>query len=326
MYQVLLPTHESYILPTILMLAGALERNGVRLIRSPLHRRPARVAARLLGTFNVRRLPWIRSKEPVFCQLNHAWRNAFYPFVLRHPLVTYTFDCWPYVYDKWQKVFALNRPRIAFIAERKSVAEMSRCVPGVEFRWLPEAGDPTEFDGSVPLCGRDIDVFEIGRSYRAYHDGIRGPLALSGYRHVFPQGDISAPLPYQEAVTCYRNAKIVVCFPKSVTDPERAGGVETTTFRYFESIFSKCLMIGHCPAEFVEILGYNPVIEADMDRPAAQLVNDILPHLDMYQPFVECNYETLCRKWTVEHQARAIVAALQEVAKQPAASGWTETA
>jgi hypothetical protein len=312
MYQVLLHTHEAYILPTVLMLARALERKGVPLVRSPLHWRPARAAAKIVGGFNIRRLPIVRRQEPVFCQLDHAEKNAFYPYVLRHPLVTYTFDCWPFIYDEWQKVFELNKPKIAFISAQKSVEEMRRRVTGVDFRWLPEAGDPASFDGSACLAHRPIDVLELGRSYPVYHDGISNPLAVAGYYHRFPSPGNPVSLTYEKAIAAFAASKIVVCFPKSITDPARAGNVETTTFRYFESIFSKCLIIGHCPAELIEVMGYNPVIEADLNRPADQLIAEVLPRIQDYQSLVERNYQTLASKWTVEHQAAKIVAALSE--------------
>ena len=316
MFQVLLPTHESHILPTVMMLAKALENKGVPLVKSPLRWRPARAVAKVLGGLSIRHLQGNHRHVPVFCQLNHAWKNAFYPYVLQHPLVTFTFDCWPFVYDEWQEVFQLNRPQVAFISARKSVAEMQRRVPGIDFRWLPEAGDPAAFNHSMPLSHRPIDILEVGRSYPAYHNAICGPLASAQNTHQFPPPDKPIALTYTQAVKAIAEAKVVVCFPKSVTDPARAGGVETTTFRYFECIFSKSLMIGHCPEELISILGYNPVVEADMNNPAAQLLTEILPNIGKFQSFVDANYQNLIQKWTVHHQAETILSALRECAEE----------
>lgn len=314
MFQVLLPTHEAYILPTILMLANALKKQGLPLVESPLRWRSARGGAKLLGALRARRLPFKRRRAPVFCQLNHAWKNAFYPYVLWRPLVTYTFDCWPSAYAEWQQVFQLNQPKIAFISARRSVAELRRRVPGVDFRWLPEAGAPSAYRNSVPLSARPLDVLELGRCHTGYHQAIRGKLAATGRAHWFPEPGRPITLPYHQAMEAIANAKVVVCFPKSWTDPGRAGGVETITFRYFESIFSKSLMIGHCPDELLSLLGYNPVIEADLTRPADQLLFDILPRIHDYQALVERNYERLVATWTVEHQARVVRLAMEEVA------------
>jgi hypothetical protein len=77
-----------------------------------------------------------------------------------------------------------------------------------------------------------------------------------------------------------------------MTDPVKAGGVETVTFRYFESIASCCLIVGHCPAELEDLFGYNPVIEADLQDPAGQLF-DLLQNIDSYQGFVDKNRQRM---------------------------------
>lgn len=294
------------------MLVRALERQRVDCQTSPLGWKPARAMAKLASIIGIRRLSFMRSPVPVFAHLNHPWCNAFYPYVLRHTLVTYSFDLWPYTWDHWQRVFELNRPYIAFISARVPMAEMQKRVPTVDFRWLPEAVDPAGFDPSLPLISRPIDVLEIGRPFEAYHERIREPLTLAGYRHHHPTPAHVGGVPYADVVTAYGQSKIVVCFPRSITHPEQAGEVETSTFRYFECISSKALMIGHCPQELIDILGFNPVVEANLDRPAEQIINDVLPHMADYQSLVDRNYEVLCGTWTVDHQAARIRTALEQ--------------
>lgn len=313
MKQILLPSHEAYILPTIQMLVRALERRGVHCYNSPLRHRAFRAMAKAAESCGLSRLPWPKCREPVFFHLNHVWPAAFYPYVITSPLVTFSFDCWPYLYDGWHNLFHRNKPRIAFISAKKSVLEMRRRLPEIDFRWLPEALDPTGFDGSIPLAERPIDVLEIGRSYQDYHETIREPLSLKGYRHDYPQKNSGAMLSYQDAVRAYATSKVVVCFPKSITAPEQAGGVETTTFRYFECMFSKALMIGHCPSELIDILGYNPVIEADMSNPPEQLMKEVLCKIGEYQAFVDKNYASAVSRWTVDHQASLIFNAMLEI-------------
>ncbi|MBK8091127.1 MAG: hypothetical protein IPK32_03790 [Verrucomicrobiaceae bacterium] len=314
MRQVLLPSHESYVLPTVKMLVRALERRGIPCSDSPLRHKPLRALAKIAGLCGLQKLPWSASKEPFFFHLNHVWPTAFFPYVITNPMVTFSFDCWPYLYDGWQRLFLKNQPRIAFVSAKSSVIEMRRRVPGVEFRWLPEALDPAGFNGAKPLAERDIDVLEIGRSYPAYHHLIRGPLESAGFHHDHPGTRANEMISYEDAVRAYANAKVVVCFPKSITAPEQAGGVETTTFRYFECMFSKALMIGHCPSELIDIMGYNPVIEVDMSRPHEQLIGDVLGSIEMFQSLVERNYDTVISRWTVDHQASIISSAMLEIA------------
>jgi len=313
MRQILLPSHEPHIRPTILMLVRALESVGVPCSDSPLRKKPIRALAKMAGLMGVRRLPFLPSAEPVFAHLNHPWLNAFYPYVLRHALVSYSFDLWPNTWDDWQRVYELNRPRIAFISAKVPMAEMRRRVQGVDFRWLPEAVDPTAFDASLPLVERPVDVFEIGRPFPSFHERIREPLAAAGFRHEYPQSACPGGMPYEEVVKTYARSKIVLCFPRSMTHPHQAQGVETTTFRYFECMASKTLMIGHCPSELMEILGFNPVIEANMDNPGQQLVREILPRIENYQELVERNHAAMTSCWTVNDQACCIRAAMDEL-------------
>jgi hypothetical protein len=313
-FQVLLPTHEPHILPTILMLVKALEAQGVPCKPSPLRRKPFRALAKLAWLLKVRRLPAsLQTSEPIFSQLNHAWPAAFFPYALRHPLVTYSFDLWPALWDEWQQVFEYVRPQIAFISAKGPLAEMAKRIPGIDFRWLPEAVEPEGFDPCLPLTARPIDVLEMGRTFHAFHERIREPLAAAQKLHQFPIPGLIAPTPYQEVVATLGRAKMTVVFPRATSHPEQAQGVETSTFRFFECMASKTLMLGHCPQELFEIFGYNPVVEANLDNPAEQLLQDILPHIANFQALVDRNHAALCSTWTVHHQARVIRQALDEM-------------
>ena len=313
MFQVLLSAHEPHILPTIRMLVRALELQGVPCRTSPRHKKFFRILARLTALSKIKRIPGFRTREPVFVQINNAWPRDLFPYFLRHPLVTYSFDLWPHLWDRWQEVFEYSRPRIAFISAKVPLEEMKRRVPGIDFRWLPEAVDPDGFDASLPLVSRPVDILEVGRAYAAFHEKLRPTLAASKVNHRFPPTGRAAPVPYEEVVLDYSRAKVCVVFPRSVSHPEQARGTETTTFRYFECMASKTLMIGHCPAELKELFGYSPVIEADFENPAAQILNDILPRIGEHQAFVDRNHAALCATWTVHHQARVIRSAMDEL-------------
>jgi hypothetical protein len=111
----------------------------------------------------------------------------------------------------------------------------------------------------------------------------------------------------------YAHAKVAICFPKTTTHPDRAGGVETLTYRYWEAMASKCVIVGQCPRELVDLLGYNPVVEADPNQPLDQLLDGILLRIERYQRFADRNYDCLLSTWTVDHQAETIAAALREI-------------
>lgn len=61
------------------------------------------------------------------------------------------------------------------------------------------------------------------------------------------------------------------------------------TWRYLQSMASKCLVLGRMPDEMRELFGYVPIIEIDMKRPAEQLY-EILQNLEDYSDLIERNY------------------------------------
>ena len=50
-------------------------------------------------------------------------------------------------------------------------------------------------------------------------------------------------------------------------------------------------MIGHAPQELVELVGYNPLIEIDREKPNEQLL-DVLSHIDDYQDLADRNRDS----------------------------------
>ena len=79
--------------------------------------------------------------------------------------------------------------------------------------------------------------------------------------------------------------------------PERAGDVETMTTRYLQSMVSKCLVVGHAPAEMIGLFGYNPVVEMEMHRAGEQLL-EILERYEEYVPLIERNFEAVLSSHT----------------------------
>ena len=103
---------------------------------------------------------------------------------------------------------------------------------------------------------------------------------------------------YTDMVRGLGDAKISVCFPRSMTNPEIAGDVETMTLRYLESIAARSLIVGHCPTEMLDLFGYNPVIESDVSDPAGQ-IDAILSNLPGYADLIERNYHS--SRWRIQN-------------------------
>lgn len=217
------------------------------------------------------------------------------------------FDCWPNYYDRWETIFRRNRTGLAFFTARQSADYFSTRLPEMRSAWMPEAVAPQKYDGTKSLIDRSVDVLELGRRFDDYHERITDGLKKSGYKHLFERrkGEIIFPA-RSDLVGGLSETRISVCFPGSLTSPERCGNVETVTHRYFESMASKCVMVGRCPVELRDIFGYDPVIEADMNDPLSQ-IKYILSRPDEFQDQVERNYRRLIEVGTWDRRAAEIV-------------------
>ena len=90
------------------------------------------------------------------------------------------------------------------------------------------------------------------------------------------------------------DTKVTICLPRSMTHPDLAGGVETLTQRYWEAMLSRIVIVGHCPQELMDIVGYNPCIEIDAANPVKQ-IKEIVNNISDYQSLVDHNRETALR-------------------------------
>jgi hypothetical protein len=242
--------------------------------------------------------------------------SRLFPVCYFAETLVYAMDVWPPRYGQWEAFFRRHRMRVAFISARTSAQRMTARVPGLEAIWLPEAINPELYVGDKPLAARRIDVLEMGRRHPPYHEKIVAHCAARGYDHRYERvrGEIIFPK-YDQFVRALGDSKVSVCFPSSMTHPERAGDVETMTLRYLESIAARTIVIGHCPAELRDLFGYDPVVAWDQSEPTRQLdavVADPVP----YQDLVDQNYRRLLEVGTWSARVKTLLELL-------AARGYT---
>lgn len=258
-------------------------------------------AVGLLSSVAVRPLRWFRNyfhlKGPI--ELPLRWlmgedRDAIsvlmgtsfrkvVPFVLPGRKYVYLFDAWPNAHDQIIAFLQEWGVQVCFLSIRAVVQDLTGKCPTCRFIWIPEAIDSSIYR-PTPLAEKDLDVIIFGRKHIPYHMAVSSIIRDHG--HTFIDDFIE---PREAFIDHLGRAKISVCFPLSMTDPIRSGGVETMTMRYLQSIASKCLVVGHATADMLELFGYNPVIEADLDYPADQLL-DLLEHIQDYEELIEKNY------------------------------------
>lgn len=226
-------------------------------------------------------------------------------------VVPLCFDCWPKDYQKWEQIFRRYRVRTAFFTARQSVGYFRDKMPDMECFWIPEAADPDEYESDRLLVERTVDVLELGRRFEPYHITITGPLREKGCRHLYVRGAERMFSTRGQLMETWQQTKISVCFHKFLTDRERSGGVETVTFRYFESMASKCLVLGHCPQELRDIFGYNPVIEVERTDYAGQMLN-ILSSIEKYQDLVDRNHQRMLEVGTWDARVQEMLPLLRQ--------------
>ena len=148
------------------------------------------------------------------------------------------------------------------------------------------------FDGGQDLKHREINLFEMGSVKRGYFRK-KYP---EQYKKLHNKPKEWGNRGQEDLSHLLQNSRLTVIFPRSITEPETAQGIETLTQRYWECMLSRILMVGHAPKELTELVGYNPVIEMDMEHDLEQ-IEGILTNIDnpIYQELVDRNRETALR-------------------------------
>jgi hypothetical protein len=235
-----------------------------------------------------------------------------FPWSYTHEIITYGFDCVPPLYSEWESFLRRHRVRVAFFSARQSAAAMSARIPSLSAHWIPEAVTPTDYSRGPRLSERPVHVLELGRRWDWYHTRISVALDAKGLRHYYEAKPGQVIFPSRSDLTNgLKDSMISICVPSSVSHPSRFGDVETVTHRYFESMASRCLLVGKCPSELVALFGYNPVVEIDTNDPATQLI-DLVQNIDTFQDQVDKNYERLLEVGVWDDRASKIEAILEQ--------------
>lgn len=245
----------------------------VRRWRLPGAYRAAQIAAKAGVSRPIVPAAW-RERRRSITVLSWASGTRTFPDTLWREIVPWIFDCWGPQFEAWEALLKRHRARVAFFSARDAAAHFASVIPGLTAHWLPEACDPALFHPERPLASRSIHVLELGRKHAALHERIREPLARAGVTHRFAIDGTRTPI-FSTLDDTYRalgDTAIMACFPKTITHPSEAGGVETMTQRYLEAIGSGCVCYGRAPRELVDLFGFNPVVEMDEQDPAGQVM------------------------------------------------------
>ena len=242
-------------------------------------------------------------KDAYFVVLMGGDFIKFYPyaFLNRKKRYVYFFDVWEKDQPKFVDFIQKCKIDQIFVSSNQAANALNLKLGRPIANYLPEGIDISAYK-QFPYNKKEIDVIQIGRKYDQYHEYILPFLSKKNKVYLYEKTKGTIIFPNQESfITGLANAKISICFPLNITNPERAGMIETMTNRYLQSMASKCLIIGHAPKEMLKLFGYNPVIEADLGRASEQL-ETILDHYSDYIPLIEKNYETVSKYHTWENR------------------------
>ena len=228
---------------------------------------------------------------------NNLVDNSF-PYWGSYEIVPFLWDCWPSSWPRMLESFRMLDVSTVMVSSSQ-VADMINTTTDIKVCWIPEGIRSSLYSKGRTLAERRHDVFELGRQHPRYHqallklksDGLVNDLLTSNITATGALDDKNVAYTNEEMRALMSDSKVMVCFPQSDTNPNRAGGIETLTQRYWEAMLSRCVMVGRAPKELVDLIGYNPVIDVDWDKPEEQM-QEILSGIEWYQEMVERNLES----------------------------------
>lgn len=222
--------------------------------------------------------------------------------------VLWTYDVWEPDYVAVEKMVREAGVNLLMLSSFQAAEHFSALnIPDCEVHWVPETVNAADYKFK-PWESRQTDLLSFGRTWMKYHDLIHEGCVGQNIEYHYQErslkrdtavnglkGGLQFPT-WKEFVDGLADAKICVCFPRSLTHPSLAGNVSTLTIRYLQAMASKCLMIGSAPLDLKHLLNYNPVVEVDWKNPVDQIKN-ILAHPEPFQELIEKNYQTVTNRF-----------------------------
>lgn len=236
-----------------------------------------------------------RHRKYIICSRGGHLLKSSLPYHFLGEIIPMLWDCWPAKWEQLEHDLRLMQCRLCFITASDVVGEMSKRLPNIKFVYVPEGVDVNDYQEGSSLCNRPVDVYELGARHNYYHKKLIDSGIGERYKLVFsskPSKGLSVLYDNWYTFTSkIPDAKIVISFPLSMRNPYDDGNVDTLTIRYWEAMLSRCVIVGHCPQELANLIGYNPVIEADFFNTGVQLC-EILENIEKYQELVNRNRQT----------------------------------
>lgn len=283
-----------------------LSRHGVDPLGSAKPASLWDIAGRLAGKVRITRSAR-RSEAFAVVGLMGLAERQIYPYIFRHNLAPYIWDCWPSREADWRSFFARYQFRRIGFTCADAARFWSKELGDTKVHWIPEAIDNYEYPPGPILRDRPAILLEIGRMYEKAHLAARSALADMPASHTFRENEDAAYLPYRsDLVRALHHHRSILCYPGSISHPAgRTGSWEAMTHRYLEALSTKTLVIGHIPKEMTRLFGFEPGITISPDR-LPELIRSISMRPEAFQELVDRSYARLLEVATWEVRSRDI--------------------
>lgn len=211
-----------------------------------------------------------------------------FPGYVHYEIIPLIWDCWPCYFDTMCKWLKKHNVRTAIFTSSQIAVRMRERFPDMNILSITEGIDTYRYNKGEELNNRIIKVYEIGSVQRSYFKK-KYPNEYGTLHHAPSEWDLATAEGFKKYL---ENTQLTIIFPRSITEPETAQGIETLTQRYWECMLSRIVMVGHAPKELTDLLGYNPVIELDRNCELYH-INHILQEIEnpKYQELVDKNRE-----------------------------------
>lgn len=218
-----------------------------------------------------------------------------------------------YIYDLWQPEYKYFEKCLynldissVFFSSRQTYEYFNKNIKDLNtnFYWIPEAITPKTYK-YLDYDNKDIDILSFGRKYDYYHKSIIDYTEKNNITYIYQKDKIVFPdkISFIEGLS---KSKISICFPASTTHKDTVGDISKITMRYFQSMASKCLILGKAPKDMKYLFDYNPIIEIDEKNSCEQL-KEILYNYKDYIPLIEKNYREVTNKHLYENRVNEIL-------------------
>lgn len=228
-----------------------------------------------------------------FVEVNSITFDAF-PDYITHEVVPMIWDCWPQYDDKLVHWLQKHRVRACIFTSSQAAQRIQERMPDLKILVITEGIDCKRYGGGRDLNKREIDYYTYGRLPESlYNLNIEGITEMRGG---------AGNLLFERL----QNAKITVALPQCDVYPERTGGQETLTQRYWECMLSRTVLLGRSPKELIDLIGYDPVINVDYNNLHEQ-IRHISSRIAECQELVNRNREIALRMAPWEIRMRYIM-------------------